>query len=417
MGIRGSLQFIYHRLFEFAIIIALVLFVPNIPPHTSFSESLRLPSTKPLEGKLALNGKLDDFEIWHKGRFTGPESLASHDGELYTGLQGGDIFKLTGNHLSPIAKTGKPCRFFYEERTCGRPQGLRFNKQGTLYVADAYYGIMTINIHLGNKQVLVSPQEEIEGKKPKIFNSLAIASNGDIFWTDSSSEFFLDDALYDFLADPSGRLIQYNSKTKSNKVLIDKLRFANGVALSDDEDFLIVAECTTSRIHRYYLKGPKAGTHDIFIEGLPGLLDNLNTDGHGGFLVPLVSPADAENPNAVQVLLPFPLIRKFLARIIGVTHSLFKTWNRFFPSDFTQQTVNMIGNLNSVSGLFPSPRTTILHLSKSGEILDSLHTTNKTLSYISEAHIFKNTLYLGSPYQDYIARIPLSKIGWEHLSK
>lgn len=55
------------------------------------------------------------------------------------------------------------------------------------------------------------------------------------------------------------RLIHYNAKTKENTVLIDGINFANGVALSEDEEFVIVAETAGSRILRYYLKGPKKG--------------------------------------------------------------------------------------------------------------------------------------------------------------
>lgn len=58
---------------------------------------------------------------------------------------------------------------------------------------------------LGDKIQLVSPNDEIEDKKPKLFNSVAVASNGDVFWTDSSTEFQLENGLFDLLADPSGR--------------------------------------------------------------------------------------------------------------------------------------------------------------------------------------------------------------------
>jgi len=54
-------------------------------------------------------------------------------------------------------------------------------------------------------------------------------------------------------------LIHYNAKTKENRVLIEGIHFANGVALSEDEEFVIVAETAGSRILRYYLKGPKKG--------------------------------------------------------------------------------------------------------------------------------------------------------------
>ena len=99
-----------------------------------------------------------------------------------------------------------------------------------------------------------------------------------------------------FLANPSGRLIRYNAATKKNEVLVKNLGFANGVLLSDDESFVIVLECLTSRMIKYHLKGPKAGQHEIFAEALPGLPDNVHSDGQGGFLVSLIVSIDSEHP-------------------------------------------------------------------------------------------------------------------------
>lgn len=35
----------------------------------------------------------------------------------------------------------------YEEHICGRPLGLSMDKNGFLYVADAYYGIFKVNLN------------------------------------------------------------------------------------------------------------------------------------------------------------------------------------------------------------------------------------------------------------------------------
>lgn len=45
-------------------------------------------------------------------------------------------------------------------------------------------------------------------------------------------------------------LLEYDTETKEVKVLLDQLRFANGVQLSPDEDFVLVAETTMARIRR-----------------------------------------------------------------------------------------------------------------------------------------------------------------------
>lgn len=112
--------------------------------------SCRLLPIRPLAGKLAINNKLDDVEIWHKGDLHGPECILDYNGDLYTGLLGGDVVKLVGkDHIIPVVKFGKPCGEYYEEKLCGRPLGMQFDKDGFLYVADAYYGLWKADLKSG----------------------------------------------------------------------------------------------------------------------------------------------------------------------------------------------------------------------------------------------------------------------------
>jgi hypothetical protein len=36
---------------------------------------------------------------------------------------------------------------FIDEAVCGRPLGLKFDKKGNLFVADAYYGIFQVDVN------------------------------------------------------------------------------------------------------------------------------------------------------------------------------------------------------------------------------------------------------------------------------
>lgn len=74
-------------------------------------------------------------------------------------------------------------------------------------MADAYHGIWKVDLKTDKKQLLVSPRVEIEKRSPKLFNSLALAKNGDIYWTDSTSEFGLKDLVLGMTVDPSGRYV------------------------------------------------------------------------------------------------------------------------------------------------------------------------------------------------------------------
>ncbi|XP_022904498.2 adipocyte plasma membrane-associated protein Hemomucin-like [Onthophagus taurus] len=406
------MRFVTLRVAEGIVIILLIAFMPNLPPYCKISNSRTITPSMPLEGKLALNNKLDNVEIWHKGQLNGPEGFADYDGELYTSLQSGEIVKLIGEHIIPIVQFGKPCKGPYQEKICGRPLGIAFDKDGFLIAVDAYYGIFKVNVKTGDTTQLISVDQEIAGKKPKLPNSIALATNGDIFWSDSSTEFLLQDGAIDSFADGSGRLIHYNAKTKENTVLIDNLLFANGVALSEDEDFVLVVETGASAIHRYYLKGPKKGSSDLFIDGLPGLPDNLKSDGKGGFFAPLVASRDSENPIPTQFLAPWPLIRKFISRIFGLTEFGFNLIQKIYPNEYAEKAIHFVGHFSSLSLLLPK-RVTILHLSKNAEIIQSWHTTNKKISAICEMHIFKGQVYLGTPFNDYIGRISADKLGLE----
>ena len=416
MGIRGIIKFFSIRAVEGIVAVLLITFMPNLPPDAKYSQTYSLTPVMPFEGPLTLNDKLQTAEIWHKGDFHGPEAFGVYNGELYTTIHGGNVVKLIGENIAPVVKFGKQCKGFYQEHVCGRPLGFTFDKHGGLYVADAYYGIFKVDVKTGKQLQLVSMDQEINGKKPRLPNSVSVANNGDIYWTDSSTEFFLYDGVFDMLADGTGRLIHYDAKTKKNTVLIDKVHFANGVRLAKDESFVITTETARCRVYRYYLKGPKKGTYDVFLDGLPGLPDNIQTDGKDGFLIPLVVGRDDDYPPPLNILGPFPLIRKFFSRVLGLTELGFKIVDQIYPSEWAERGMHYIGHFASIPHSLSSPRQTVLHISKDGQILDSIHSLNGSIIGMSEAFIFKDMLYMGSPFNDHIARIPLAQVGWEHLT-
>ncbi|KAM3234526.1 hypothetical protein P3L10_014562 [Capsicum annuum] len=112
-----------------------------------------------------------------------------------------------------------------------------------------------------------------------------------IYFTDSSTIY----QRRQFVAatasgDKTGRLMKYDISTKQVTLLLEGLSFANGVALSKDKTFVLVAETSACRILRYWLKGPNVGTHDTFAQ-LPGFPDNVRTNSRGEFWVALHSKA------------------------------------------------------------------------------------------------------------------------------
>ena len=99
---------------------------------------------------------------------------------------------------------------------------------------------------------LVSAEDGMEGHPFKMVNHLAISSDDVVYFTDSSFKWARKDYVYLALeGGGQGRLMTYDLKTGDKRVLLSGLFFANGVALSPEEDFVLITETTVSRIMRF----------------------------------------------------------------------------------------------------------------------------------------------------------------------
>lgn len=194
--------------------------------------------------------------------------------------------------------------------------------------------------------------------------------------------------------------------TKKSNVLIDELYFANGVALSPNEDYVLVAETAASQIRRYYLKGAKAGQNDVFIDSLPGIPDNLTPD-NDGIWVPLGMSVDSEHPALWQSAANAPLVRKFLARILALAELPFKLIESIYPNLYTRSITHKIGHFEALA--MKPVRQTILRIDWNGKIIGSLHGFDKSVENI--AHVLEDGdyLYLGSFANRYLGRVKLPK--------
>lgn len=54
-------------------------------------------------------------------------------------------------------------------------------------------------------QQLVSMEHVIDGFRPKLPNSVIVASDGIVYWTDSDTNFALHDGMYTLFTDGTGR--------------------------------------------------------------------------------------------------------------------------------------------------------------------------------------------------------------------
>ena len=256
------------------------------------------PAAPDLTGVYAQNSELSRIE---RLRIDGtkPEDVAfdSQD-RIYCGDELGRIFRFQPDGTRP--------EVFAE--TKGRPLGLIFDASGNLIVADAIVGLMSIAPN-GQPRVLVT---EAEGFPFRCTNDLDVGADGTIYFTDASYKFPLTLLKADLLEhQPNGRFLAYDPRTKQTKVLLRDLYFANGVAVSPDQSFVLVSDTGAYRVRRYWLKGDRAGQSDIFIDNLPGFPDGISSNGRDTFWVALVNRRDV----GLDFLLPHPFLRKIVWRL------------------------------------------------------------------------------------------------------
>jgi hypothetical protein len=228
----------------------------------------------------------------------GPESVAiDRDGRVYTGLQDGRVVRMLAD--------GSGVETFVQ--TFGRPLGMKFDAGGNLIVADAFRGLLSVSP--GRTTVLA---DSVNGERMLFPNDVAIAADGAVWFSDASRRFDQLHWMLDFLEGrPTGRLLRYDPRTSRVEVVLDRLTFANGVALGPGDEYVLVNETLAARIARYWLRGPKAGQSDTFASALPGYPDNLTYNGRGVFWVALPSP---RNP-ALEGLAGMPWLRKVVQRM------------------------------------------------------------------------------------------------------
>ena len=150
-------------------------------------------------------------------------------------------------------------------------------------------------------------------------NNLAIGSDGVVYFTEASRKFSarafrdtMDATLFDVMEHGGhGRLLAFDPATGESEVLLDGLAYANGVAISENGDFLVIVEMNEYRILKYWLTGSQRGSTEVLLENLPGFGDNLKTGRNGRFWLGFAAPRKA----IVDRLADKPWLRKVIIRL------------------------------------------------------------------------------------------------------
>lgn len=204
------------------------------------------------------------------------------EGAIFTGTEDGAILRIShnGSRVDRIAQTR------------GRPLGLEFDGDGRLLVCDAKKGLLRIDTASGAVEIIA---DSVAGATMVFCNNAAIASDGTVWFSDSSTKYGIDEWKSDFVQNTrTGRLMRLapGGQPGSAEVVLDGLAFANGVALSKDEDFVCVAETGNRTVVRRWLTGNRKGMRDLLCSDLPGYPDNIARGSDGLIWVAIASPTD-----------------------------------------------------------------------------------------------------------------------------
>jgi sugar lactone lactonase YvrE len=251
---------------------------PSIQPHR-WRPPAKAPPTETSEP-----GNMRVYDVSGHG----PEDVNRlPDGRIVTGLLDGRIVGIDpgSGDETVIVDTG------------ARPLGIEHHPDGGLVVCDAHRGLLHVDVESGRITTLSAA---FEGTPYLFCNNAAVGTDGAIYFTDSSTKFDFDHWRGDLLEhNPSGRLFRRNPDG-TVEMLLKGLAFANGVALSRDESFVVVAETAGYSLQRHWLTGPHRGTTEPFGNVLKGFPDNISTGEDGNIWVALASP----RAKTLDLLLP-----------------------------------------------------------------------------------------------------------------
>lgn len=301
-----------------------------------------------------------------EGLGEGPEGLAiDPEGRLHTGFLDGRVMRMNADGSAPslLAETG------------GRPLGLAFAPDGGVLVADATHGLLQIGID-GTIKVLANAADGVPFRIADDVDRPATSHKA--YFSDASSKFALPELMAEvFEHRPHGRLLEYDFDSGQTRTLLSGLYFANGVAVGPDEAYVLVTETTRYRVTRYWLKGERAGTSEVFIDNLPGFPDNISFNGRDRFWLALYAP----RTQALDMLLPRPYLRRVIFRLPHALH--------------------------------PKPKlhAWVLGLDLDGRVVTNLQSTGDgSFGPVTSVKQAGDALYLGSLSDTAIGRLPLSAI-------
>ena len=327
-------------------------------------------------GPHAANNKLANLKMISLGAEEGPEHIAiGKDGKLYTTVASGNILRMNadGSNQEVFANTG------------GRVLGFDFDAAGNLIAADAVKGLLSISPDkktsvLANS-VNVSANGQTVADPIRYADAVVVAQSGKMYFSDASTRFAPADwggtfeaSILDILEQSStGRILEFDPVSKSTRLVAKGLSFANGVALSQDEQHLFVNETGKYRVWKISIQANELDISTMntpnplaikLLDNLPGYPDNLMRGLNGKIWLGFAKP---RNPT-IDGMANKPFMRQLTLRLPRALWPIPKAYGHVIA--FTEDG-KIIADLQDPSGQYPE--TTAVTETADRLYIQSLH--------------------------------------------
>jgi sugar lactone lactonase YvrE len=273
------------------------------------------PPNPGYRGAHAANTRLGGLSTIGLGGASGPEHVAlGPDGFLYASVSGGTVLRMRADGSGREVWA----------RSNGQVLGFAFDAGGRMIAADAMRGLIAFGAAPPHA-VTVLADRLPDGDPIRFADAVTVARDGGVYFTDASRRFApaqhggpFEASVLDFIEhQPTGRVLAWRPGGQV-EVVADGLSFANGIALSQDEHALFVAETGAYRVWRIdaaargldLRRGPSAAA-GVVLDRLPGFPDNLMRGMDGRIWLGLAGPRSASSDATAA----HPAIRKLALRL------------------------------------------------------------------------------------------------------
>ncbi|KAH7572042.1 hypothetical protein ACOSP7_015038 [Xanthoceras sorbifolium] len=299
-----------------------------------------------------------------EGHLKGPEDVCvDRDGVVYTASRDGWVKRMHRNG------TWQDWRKIDSHALLGITTT---KDQNSLIVCDAEKGLFKVS-----EEGVTVVASHVNGSEIRFADDVIEASDGTLYFSVASTKFGFSEWYLDVLeAKPHGQLLKYDPSFNETSILLDDLGFANGVALSRGEDYLVVCETWRIRCLKHWLKGGRKGETEIFIDNLPGGPDNINLAPDGSFWIAILQFRSD--------VLEFVYNSKASKHLLAAFPKLYNLINPVYRSAM------------------------VINVAADGNIIRKFEDPNgKVMSFVTSAFEFEDHLYLGSLNSNFIGKLPL----------